>query len=110
MQNEKELRKGMYHLFINKHFKSKYFQNLGNSLIKLRWDLWANKFLAQLVSNQKWIHFLSRCENIKIKQNRFEIDYDNDQGEVEEHQIDKSELFHDPYPYDELEIYQLKNF
>ena len=53
MQNEKELRKGMYHLCINKHFKSKYFQNLGNDLIKLRWDLWTKQFFSTISIKSK---------------------------------------------------------
>ena len=33
----------------------------------------------------------------------------NDQCEIVEHQIDKPELFHDPYPYDRFETDQLPN-
>ena len=37
------------------------------------------------------------------------MNYDNDQCEIVEHQIDKPELFHDPYPYERFETYQLPN-
>ena len=37
------------------------------------------------------------------------MNYDNDQYEIVEYQIDKSELFHDPYPYERFETDQLQN-
>ena len=37
------------------------------------------------------------------------MNYDNDQYEIVEHQIDKQELFHDPYPYERFETDQLPN-
>ena len=37
------------------------------------------------------------------------MNYDNDQCEIVEHQIDKLELFHDPYPYERFETDQLPN-
>ena len=37
------------------------------------------------------------------------MNYDNDQSEIVEHQIDKPELFHDPYPYERFEKDQLPN-
>ena len=37
------------------------------------------------------------------------MNYDNDQCEIVEHQIDKPELFHDPYPYERFETDQLPN-
>ena len=37
------------------------------------------------------------------------MNYDNDQCEIVEHQIDKPELFHDPYPYERFETDQLQN-
>ena len=43
---------------------------------------------------QKSEHFYFSCENINIKQEILEIDYDNDQCEILEHQIDKPDLFH----------------
>ena len=48
-------------------------------------------------------------QNINIKQERFETNYDNDQCEIVENQIDKPELFHDPYPYDWFETDHLPN-
>ena len=37
------------------------------------------------------------------------MDCDNNQCEIVEDQINKPELFHDPYPYKEFEGYQLPN-
>ena len=37
------------------------------------------------------------------------MEYNNDHSEIVEHQIDKPELFHDPYPYERFESYQLQN-
>ena len=37
------------------------------------------------------------------------MNYDNDQCEIVEHQIDKPELFYDPYPYERFETDQLPN-
>ena len=37
------------------------------------------------------------------------MNYDNDQGEIDEHQIDKPELFHDLYPYERFETGQIQN-
>ena len=37
------------------------------------------------------------------------MDSHNSQCEILEHQIDNTELFHDPYPYEEFERYQLPN-
>ena len=37
------------------------------------------------------------------------MNYDNGQCEIVEHQIDKPELFHDPYPYERFETDQLPN-
>ena len=69
-----------------------------------------NKILAQLVSMQKSTHTsFPTMQSLNIKQERFEMDYDNEQCEIVEHQIDNPELFHDPYPYDEFERYQLPN-
>ena len=69
-----------------------------------------NKILTQLVSMQKSTHTsFPVAQNINIKQERFEIEYENDHNEVVEHHIDKPELFHDPYPYERFEAYQLPN-
>ena len=48
-------------------------------------------------------------QNIKIKHERIEVEYDNSQCEIVEYQIYKSELFHDSYPYKEFKRYQLPN-
>ena len=37
------------------------------------------------------------------------MEYENDHSEVVEHHIDKPDLFHDPYPYERFEAYQLPN-
>ena len=37
------------------------------------------------------------------------MDSHNSQCSIVEHQIDNTELFHDPYPYEEFERYQLPN-
>ena len=37
------------------------------------------------------------------------MEYENDHSEVVEHHIDELELFHDTYPYERLEAYQLPN-
>ena len=67
-----------------------------------------NKILTQLVSMHRSTHTsFPTLQN--IKQERLEINYDNEQCEIVEHQIDKPELFHDPYPYEEFERYQLPN-
>ena len=69
-----------------------------------------NKILTQLISIQKSSHTsFPAVQNINVKQERFEMNYDNDQCEIVEHQIDKPELFHDPYPYERFESYQLQN-
>ena len=69
-----------------------------------------NKILIQLVSMQKSTHTsFPAAQNINIKQERFEMEYENDHSEVVEHHIDKPELFHDPYPYERFEAYQLPN-
>ena len=67
-----------------------------------------NKILTQLVTLQTSTHTsFPNVQNINIKQERLEFDYDNEQCEIVEHQIDKPELFHDPYPFEEFERYQL---
>ena len=69
-----------------------------------------NKILTQLISMPKSIHTsFPTAQNINIKQERFEMEYENDHSEVVEHHIDKPELFHDPYPYERYEAYQLPN-
>ena len=69
-----------------------------------------NKILTQLVSMHRSTHTsFPTLQNINIKQERLEMNYDNEQCEIVEHQIDKPELFHDPYPYEEFERYQLPN-
>ena len=69
-----------------------------------------NKILTQLVSMHRSTHTsFPTLQNINIKQERLEMNYDNEQCEIIEHQIDKPELFHDPYPYEEFERYQLPN-
>ena len=69
-----------------------------------------NKILTQLISIQKSPHTsFPAVQNINVKQERFEMNYDNDQCEIVEHQIDKPELFHDPYPYERFETDQLPN-
>ena len=69
-----------------------------------------NKILTQLVSMHRSTHTsFPTLQNINIKQERLEMNYDNEQCEIVEHQIDKPELFHDPCPYEEFERYQLPN-
>ena len=69
-----------------------------------------NKILKQLISIQKLSHTsFPAVQNINFKQERLEINYDNDQCETVEHQKDKPELFHDPYPYERFETDQLPN-
>ena len=69
-----------------------------------------NKILAQLVSMQKSTHTsFQAVQNFNVKQERLEMEYNNDHSEIVEHQIDKPELFHDPYPYERFESYQLQN-
>ena len=69
-----------------------------------------NQILAQLILIQKSSHTsFPAVQNINAKQKRFEMNYDNDQCEIVEHQIDKPELFHDPYPYERFETDQLPN-
>ena len=69
-----------------------------------------NKILAKLISIQKSSHTsFSAVQNINVKQERFEMNYDNYQCEIVEHQIEKPELLHDPYPYERFEIDQLSN-
>ena len=48
-------------------------------------------------------------QNFIVKQERLEMEYNNDHSEIVEHQIDNPELFHDPYPYERFESYQLQN-
>ena len=48
-------------------------------------------------------------QNFNVKQERLEMEYNSDHCEIVEHQIDKPELFHDPYPYERFESYQLQN-
>ena len=38
------------------------------------------------------------------------MDYNNSICQIVEYQIAKPEMFHDPYPYKELERYQLPNY
>ena len=67
------------------------------------------KILSQLIQyRDKHTSFLA-MQNIKIKHERFEVEYDNSQCEIVEYQIYKSELFHDSYPYKEFKRYQLPN-
>ena len=69
-----------------------------------------NKILAQLVSMQKSTHTsFQAVQNFNVKQERLEMEYNNDHCEIVEHQIDKPEFFHDPYPYEKFESYQLPN-
>ena len=69
-----------------------------------------NKILTQLISIQKSSHTsFPTVQNINVKQERFEMNYDNDQCEIVEHQKDKLELFHDSYPYERFETDQLPN-
>ena len=69
-----------------------------------------NKILTQLISMQNSTHTSFPVEqNFNIKQERFEMEYENDHSEILEHHIDKPELFHDPYPYKRFEAYQLPN-
>ena len=69
-----------------------------------------NKILAQLVSMQKSTHTsFQAVQNFNVKQERLEMEYNNEHSEIVEHQIDKPELFHDPYPYERFESYQLQN-
>ena len=49
------------------------------------------------------------AQNIYIKQERFEMENENDHSEIVEHHIDKPELFYEPYPYERFEAYQLPN-
>ena len=84
------------------------FRNFSNGVMS-RLDK-QNKILTQLVSMQKSTHTsFPAAQNINIKQERFEMEYENDHSEVVEHHIDKPELFHDPYPYERFEAYQLPN-
>ena len=84
------------------------FRNFSNGVM-LRLDE-QNKILTQLVSIQKLTHTsFSAAQNTNIKQERFEMEYENDHSEIVEHHIDKPELFHDPYPYERFEAYQLSN-
>ena len=69
-----------------------------------------NEILAQLVSMQKSTHTsFQAVQNFNVKQQRLEMEYNNDHSEIVEHHIDKPELFHDPYPYERFESYQLQN-
>ena len=69
-----------------------------------------NKILAQLVSMQKsTLTSFQAVQNFNVKQERLEMEYNSDHCEIVEHQIDKPELFHDPYPYERFESYQLQN-
>ena len=69
-----------------------------------------NKLLTQLISIQKSSYTsFPAMQNINAKQERFKMNYDNDQCEIVEHQIDKPELFHDPYLYERFETDQLPN-
>ena len=69
-----------------------------------------NKNLTQLISIQKLSHTsFQAVQNINVKQKRFEMNYNNDQCEIIEHQINKPELFHGPYPYEIFETNQLPN-
>ena len=68
-----------------------------------------NQILAQLISIKKSSHTsFQAVQNINVKQERIEMNYD-DQCEIVENQIDKPELFHDPYPYERFETDQLPN-
>ena len=59
-----------------------------------------NKFLAQLISIQKSSHTsFPAVQKLNVFIERFEMNCNNDQCEIVEHQIDKPELFRDPYPY-----------
>ena len=69
-----------------------------------------NKILTQLVSMQKSTHtFFQAVQNFNVKQERLEMEYNNNHSEIVEHQIDKPELFYDPYPYERFESCQLQN-
>ena len=84
------------------------FRNFSNGVMS-RLDE-QNKILTQLVSMQKSTHTsFPAAQNINIKQERFEMEYENDHSEIVEHHIDRPELFHDPYPYERFEAYQLPN-
>ena len=84
------------------------FRNFFNGVIS-RLDE-QNKILTQLISMQKSTHTsFPATQNINIKQERFEMEYENYDSEIVEHHIYKPELFHDPYPYERFEAYQLPN-
>ena len=84
------------------------FRNFSNGVMS-RLDE-QNKILTQLISMQKSTHTsFPVAQNINIKQERFEMEYENDHSEIIGHHIDKPELFHDPYPYERFEAYQLPN-
>ena len=105
------MKKDMQNHCINRHLKSNCLQNLDNSLKVLCQD-WTNKIkiLAQLISIQKSSHTsFPAVQNINVKQERFGMNYDNDQCEIVEHQIDKLKLFYNPYLYKRFETDQLPN-
>ena len=84
------------------------FRNFSNGVMS-RLDE-QNKILTQLISMQKSTHTsFPVVQNINIKQERFEMEYENNHSEIVGHHIDKPELFHDPYPYERFEAYQLPN-
>ena len=71
------------------------FRQFSNGVISRLDD--QNKILTQLVSMHRSTHTsFPTLQNINIKQERLEMNYDNEQCEIVEHQIDKPELFHDP--------------
>ena len=87
MMHEKEWRKDMQNHCINRHLKSNCLQNFRqfSNGVMSRFDK-QNKILAQLISIQKSSHTsFPVVQNINVKQERFEMNYDNDQCEIVEH-------------------------
>ena len=104
---------------IKRYFKSLNKQTFEESMLvefsqflngfMLRLDQ-MSKILSQLMLMQKSTHTsLSTTKNIKIKQERLEIDYGIEQCKIVEYQIDQPDLFHDIYHYERFDISALNS-
>ena len=67
-----------------------------------------NRLLSNLISSQKSIYTSTPVfKNADFKPEKYEINQNNDQCEIVEHNLEAPELFRRPYPYEKFEKNQL---
>ena len=67
-----------------------------------------NRLLSHLISSQMSIYTSTPAfKNANFKPEKYEINQNNDQCEIVEHNLEAPELFRGPYPYEKFEKNQL---